>query len=94
MGHRGDSSHKFLGKTDYCRAGGTEEQEKNYPRLCECESDEGIVNSADPDIEPIYETGLHWAIFSLLVISALIGIYASGTAFYNGITKPLQEYLR
>ena len=71
------------------------DQEVSYPRLCECESDStGIVNQVDPSIQPIYETGLHWSIFSLLAISALIGIYASGTAFYNGITKPLQEYLR
>lgn len=80
-----------MGKTDYCQVGGAE-QEKKYPRLCECKSDDGIV-AVNAEIEPIYETGLHWAIFSLLVISALIGIYASGTAFYNGITKPLQEYL-
>ena len=84
---------KFLGKTEWCRTS-TEEQEKKYPRLCECESDNGILDLTNPEVEPIYETGLHWAIFSLLVISALIGIYASGTAFYNGITKPLQEYLR
>ena len=84
----------YLGKADYCNKVG-DEQEQNYPRLCECKSDEGgIVDSTDPEIEPIYENGLHWAIFSLLIISGLIGIYASGTAFYNGITKPLQEYLR
>jgi len=81
-----------MGKTEWCRTS-TEEQEKKYPRLCECESDNGILDLTNPELEPIYETGLHWAIFSLLVISALIGIYASGTAFYNGITKPLQEYL-
>ena len=84
----------YLGKTKYCKVSAPD-QENNYPRLCECKTSDGsVVNETDPEIEPIYESGLHWAIFSLLIISALIGIYASGTAFYNGITKPLQEYLR
>ena len=62
--------------------------------MCECKTKDSVLDYDDPAIEPIYASGLHWATFSLLIISALIGICACGTAFYNGITKPLQENLR
>ena len=62
--------------------------------MCECKTNkDSTVDYDDPAIEPIYASGLHWAIFSFLIISALIGICACGTAFYNGIMKPLQENL-
>ena len=66
--------------------------------MCECKTNnDSVVDMVDPEMEPIYKSGLHWAIFSFLIITfidALIGIYASGIAFYNWITKPPQEYLR
>ena len=86
-----------LGKTEYCTFS-THDQEKNYPRMCECKTNnDSVVDLVDPEMKPIYKSGLHWTIVSVLIITlidALIGIYASGIAFYNGITKPPQEYLR
>jgi len=68
------------GKVDYCSS----REDEKIGRLCECSQD-------NKSVTPTYTTGLHWAIFSLLMVAALIAVYGTGVAFYNGITKPTQE---
>jgi len=61
----------------------TEEYFNTVPRMCECDDDNKMM--------PTYQSSLHWAIFSMLLIGALIACYGTAIAFYNGITKPTQE---
>ena len=55
-----------------------------YPRMCEC-------NPEKTAMTPTYQSSLHWAIFSMLLIAALIACYGTAISFYNEITKPTQE---
>jgi len=77
-----------LGNEKYCRTIVPSELESiSPPRQCECSSYSGDDKTATPT----YESGLHWAIFSILLTAALVAAYGTATAFYNGITKPTQE---
>jgi len=76
-----------IGNEKYCVPSFSPNELASSARQCECSS----YTDKDKTVTPTYESGLHWAIFSILLVAALVAAYGTATAFYNGITKPTQE---